>query len=104
MKQGSATFGQPNLRIFCVADGRRQCLADGLPPTRPLPLGAPLHVLDGLLHEEAAERHGRLRGVDAPLEPGALCDEGQREHAAERRGEEDVAKPHDKLFALTTHV
>ena len=79
---------QTNLWIFCVADGRWQSLADGLPPARPLPLGASLHVLDGLFHKEAAERHGRLRGVDATLEPGAFCDEGQREHAA-KRWEED---------------
>ena len=72
-----------NLWVFRVAEGRGEGLADGLPSARPLPLRTPLHVLDGLLHEEAAEGHGGLRGIDAPLEPGPLGDEGQRQHATE---------------------
>ena len=74
-----------NLWIFRVAEGRRESLTDGLPPARPLPLRTPLHVLDGLFHKQTAERHGGLCGVDAALEPCALGNEGQCQHATERR-------------------
>ena len=80
-RTGEFVLTPNNLWIFRVAEGRRESLTDGLPSARPLPLRTPLHVLDGLFHKKAAERHGGLCGVDATFEPGAFGDEGQREHA-----------------------